>query len=139
MLSEKNYKEFSVVTEESDGFRILQNAITKSFADDKVFSEWVFSGGVNLFTYIKAIEDKKTVNELVEMIVSVIRPNLGKKELSLLKKDKTAYKFVNNWFKALGQSETMLSKLNKLPSGKRNLYSQFICLLLKYTTFEETN
>jgi len=136
MISSKVFGEFENVIK-SDGFDMLSRGIMRSFKTDEDFAYWVFSGGANLYSYIKAVEDKTALEELVSIITDVLRDNLSKEELKKIKSDKTAFKFVSKWLKSLGQKEEESAKLKHLSSGKRNLYSHFLCILLNYTKIED--
>ena len=135
MLSAKVYKEFDKATQ-SDGFKTMKFGIERAFPSDEFFANWVYAGGVNLYTYVKAIEDKSTLDDLVAMITDVLKTKLTSKDIKAIKSDKSAYKFISNWMKTLGQTDDKASKLNHLTSGKRNFYSHFLCILLTYTTVD---
>lgn len=139
-MNDSIWNQFEDVTN-SKGFNMMCESIGRSFKDDKDFTYWAFAGGVNLFSYIKALEDKKAVEELTNMISDVIRPNLSKKELDMIRKDKAAFNFIVKWFRYLGQKYEVLSKIKHMPAAKRNLYSNFVCMLLRFTkpNTEEVN
>ena len=136
MLSKEVYKDFEKAIV-SDGFKVIEQGVLRSFSNDEDFSYWVFSGGANLYSDIKALEDKDSMIELVTMINDIFKDNLSKEELKTLKKDKTSFKFISKWMESLGQKQSDNAKLQHLSSSKRNTYATFLCLLLQYTNIED--
>ncbi len=136
MLSKKLYDSFGSVTK-SEGFEMLAQGIMRSFKSDEDFAYWVFSGGANLFSYINVLNDKDALEDLTGMIVEIMKPSLSNKELDIIRKDKSSYKFIVSWLKELGQAAEENSKIKHLSSAKRNMYCAFLCILLNYTSIDD--
>lgn len=119
-------------------YRKFEYLIRTGFKDELAFREWVYKDEVDVFDYIGSIDSKDSVKGVCEVIEDVFIQNNMKFELDAIKKDKEAYKFIYSWMKRSGRDSLSLDSFSKLSSGKRNLYSLFICVLMRFPNTDST-
>jgi hypothetical protein len=120
-----------VVTGKS--YKHFQRLVMTAFDSEQSFSNWIYDNGANLYSYIHSIDYKDSVTNVGFILESVFKQNGMTTELDEIKKDKSSYRFISSWLKSNGRPVHLQSSLAKMPSGKRNLYSTLLCVLLNHT------
>ena len=115
-------------------FQTFIEAFSAIFKTDQAISDWVYADGTNLTSYVRSIDSKESVNGVTGAITEVFKSvNFGK-VIDELKRNKEAFKFVSKWLASVGINSDTISVFKHISSGKRNLYSYFIVLLLSFTS-----
>lgn len=131
-MNKQDLQSFGSVIQGSS-YKRFQKMVVTAFPDEAAFSNWIYADGANMFSYIHSIDYKDSVENVGRILETVFHANNLKEDLEFIKKDKSAYKFIAKWLKNSGRPERLQSSLAKISSGKRNLYSLLLCILLNHT------
>ncbi len=129
-------KEVTTIYDEltaSPNFQHLSNAFQTIFPNPADFSDYVYSGGVNITRYLIALEEEEDVKAICQMIGEMLKGNGLGDLFKDLGKDKLASNFVEKWVRGQGVPEEVIRKFNKMSSRNRNFYSYFLAILIRYS------
>lgn len=122
---------------QSIGYNLFVDFVHVGFKTDQEFSDWIYADGADLSSYLLSLDSKYSVINVSKILEDTFYTFQLKDHLNKIKADDTSFKFLSKWMSKRYMSGDAIRKLTKLSSGKRNLYSTLICVLLNNTQVVE--